>query len=155
MEINDHGQIEPFLAGPDIGYITRQLLFRATRREVTIQQVRRDIELMIAIGRCLVFTRADNRNVILLHQSTDAPMADIQTKLFQLFGHARTAITAQCKTVLLTDMRQYHKIPALAFANRARPMGPVYPRRHLQYAAQSFDRPSVPPGLNESKPLHF
>ena len=82
-------------------------------------------------------------------------MADIQTKLFQLFGHTRTAITAQCKTVLLTDMREDHKIPSLPFAHRARSPGPVSPRRHIQHTAHLLNRPGLLPNINESKPLHF
>jgi hypothetical protein len=68
-------------------------------------------------------------------------MTDGKTKLFQLFGHARASKAAQCKTVLHTDMRQDHEIPALTFADRLRSPGTVSPRRHLQHAAQSFNRP--------------
>ena len=92
IEIENDGQIEPSLAGPDVRDITGPFLVRPACREVPVQQVGRYVEPVIAIGRCLVFARADDTNVILLHQSTDAPMADIQTKLFQLFGHARAAI---------------------------------------------------------------
>ena len=82
-------------------------------------------------------------------------MADIQTKLLQLFGHARTAITAQCKTVLLTDMRQDHKVLALAFAHRTRPPGAKSPRCHLQHTAHLLNRPDLLPSINEGEPLHF
>ncbi|GGO17350.1 hypothetical protein GCM10007972_27390 [Iodidimonas muriae] len=40
IEIDYHGQIEPSLAGPYVGNITRPFLVRATHREVPVQQVR-------------------------------------------------------------------------------------------------------------------
>ena len=66
IEINDHGQVEPTLAGPYVRDVTDPFLVRRACREVTIQQVRRDIEPMVAVRGCFVFARADNRNVILL-----------------------------------------------------------------------------------------
>ena len=50
MQVQDHSQIQPPLAGPDVADITRPFLVRPGRREVAIQQVRCDVELMIAVG---------------------------------------------------------------------------------------------------------
>jgi hypothetical protein len=49
MQIQDHGKIEPAFAGPDIGNVTSPFLVWSICVEVTIQQVGRDVELMIAI----------------------------------------------------------------------------------------------------------
>ena len=74
---------------------------------------------------------------------------------FSSFSHTRAAITAERKTVLLTDMRQDHKVLALAFTHRARSPGPVTPRCHLEHPAQPFNRPDVLPSVNEGEPHHF
>ena len=49
MQVQDHSQIQPPLAGPDIADITGPLLVGEIRREVTIQQVRSDVERVIAV----------------------------------------------------------------------------------------------------------
>ena len=49
MQVQDHSQIQPALAGPDIADIARPFLIGLISGEVPIQQVRRDIELMIAV----------------------------------------------------------------------------------------------------------
>lgn len=67
IEIDDHGHVEPTLAGPDIRDVTRPFLVRPACREVPVQQVGRYVEPMVTVRGCLVFARADDRNVILLH----------------------------------------------------------------------------------------
>ena len=49
MQVQDHGQVQPPLARPDITDIACPLLVGRISVEVTIQQVWRDIELMIAV----------------------------------------------------------------------------------------------------------
>ena len=51
VQIQDHGQIQPALARPYAADIACPFLIRLFSREVPIQQVRRDIELVIAVGR--------------------------------------------------------------------------------------------------------
>ena len=51
MQVKDHSKIQPSLTRPDIADVTGPFLIRLLSREVPIQQVRRDIELVIAVGR--------------------------------------------------------------------------------------------------------
>lgn len=55
MQVQDYGQIQPPLAGPDITDITGPLLVRLICREVTIQQVRSHVERVIAVRGRLEF----------------------------------------------------------------------------------------------------
>ena len=70
---------------------TRPFLIAPIRREVTIQQVWRDIELMIAVRCRLVFTSSYDRYAVLTHQPAYAAVPYIQTNFLQLFGHTRPA----------------------------------------------------------------
>jgi hypothetical protein len=82
MQIQDHSQIQPALAHPDISNVTSPLLVWCISVEVTIQQVRGDVELMIAVRCGLMFARSNNRYTILTHQPAHAAMADAQAYVF-------------------------------------------------------------------------
>jgi hypothetical protein len=49
MQVQDYSQIQPPLAGPDVADITRPFLVGPIRCEVTVQQVWRDVERVVAI----------------------------------------------------------------------------------------------------------
>ena len=49
VQIEDHGQIQPAFARPYVADIACPFLIRLFSREVPIQQVRRDVELVIAV----------------------------------------------------------------------------------------------------------
>jgi hypothetical protein len=155
IEVENNSKVEPSLAGPDVRDITGPFLVGRTRREVLVEQVRRDVEPMIAVGRCLVFARAHNTNAVIPHQSADTPMTDGEAQLLELFRHAGAAVTAQRQIMLLANMRQNDEVRALALTHPARPPGAVAPRCDLQHAAQLLNRPDLLPDINESKSLHF
>jgi len=80
MQIQNHSQIEPALAslsamqghhlpvnGPDITDINNPFLIGSIRCKVTVQQVRRNVELVIAVCYNLMFTGSDHRYVVLAH----------------------------------------------------------------------------------------
>ena len=52
-QVDDDGQINPALTRPDVGDVARPLLVRGTRRKVLLQEVRRDVEGVIAVGGAL------------------------------------------------------------------------------------------------------
>ena len=52
-----------------------------------------------------MFARSYNRYAVLTHQTSDTTVTDIQADLFQFFGHAWPAITAQTETGLLLPSR--------------------------------------------------
>lgn len=58
MQIQNHDQIEPALTGPDIADINDPFLIREICFKVTVQQVGRDVELVIAVRRHSLAGRA-------------------------------------------------------------------------------------------------
>ena len=75
MQVQYNSQVQPSLAGPNVADITSPLLVGRISVEVAIQQVWRDIELMIAVGCCLVFAGSDDGYAVLAHQPADtAPL---------------------------------------------------------------------------------
>ena len=55
IQVQNHRQIEPALTGRDIADINHPSLVWSIRFKVTVQQVGCDLELVVAIGRDLVF----------------------------------------------------------------------------------------------------
>ena len=49
MQVEDDGQIDPALPRPDIGYVTSPFLIGLARSKVLIQEVRRDVEPVVAV----------------------------------------------------------------------------------------------------------
>lgn len=49
MQIKDDGEIQPPLAGPDIADVARPFLIGPIRRDVTVQQVWRDVEGVVTV----------------------------------------------------------------------------------------------------------
>ena len=72
---------------PYVADIACPFLIRLFSREVPIQQVRRDVELVVAIRRDLVFAGPYDRYAVLTHQPAYTAVPDIQADLLQLFRH--------------------------------------------------------------------
>lgn len=85
------GQIDQPLPFPDIGDVARPLLVRLARREAMRQEIRRDVERMVAIGGSLELPTADDLDAVLAHQTADPTQADAKDQFVQLLGHARPA----------------------------------------------------------------
>ena len=51
MQIKDDSQVEPTFAGPHKTDVSGPLMVGAIRMEVPVQQVRRDVEGVVAVGR--------------------------------------------------------------------------------------------------------
>lgn len=60
MQVQNYGEIKPTLLRPDIAYIDHPFLVWLFGKEVSVQQVRRDVELVIAVRRHLVFMGSDD-----------------------------------------------------------------------------------------------
>ena len=82
VQIQDHGQIQPAFAHPNIADVTGTFLIRLFSREVPIQQVRHNVELVIAVGRDLMLTCSHNRDAVLTHQPANTAVQDVQADLF-------------------------------------------------------------------------
>ena len=62
-------------------------------------------------------------NAVLSHQAPDMALADTDTQLVKLLGHARPAVTAEAQAMLIADMSQEHHAAPLAMRR-----GPVLAR---------------------------
>lgn len=67
MQIHDHSKIQPPFARPNISDVTSPFFVGLIRREVTIQQVWRNVELVIAVCRGLVFAGSNHGYAVLAH----------------------------------------------------------------------------------------
>ena len=121
-QINDYSQINPPLPRPDIGDVTCPLLVRPACAKVLLQEIRRDVEDVIAVRSRFEFASPNDLYAILAHQSPDTALADADAQFVQLLGHARPAVAAQAQAVLVADMGQEHPITPLAMRG-----GPVLP----------------------------
>jgi len=118
MQVQNHGQIQPTFARPDITDINNPFLVGPIRCKVAVQQVRRDVELVIAVRSYLVFARSDHRYTVLAHQPANTPMTDFQPQFFEFLRHPGPPIAAQRQAMLFSDMSQQHHILTLALADR-------------------------------------
>ena len=94
MQIEDDSQIQPALAGPDVADVTgllpgnglpanheRAFLVGSICREVTVQQVWRDVERVIAVRCRLEFVCSFNDDPVFAHQPTDTAVPHIDAGL--------------------------------------------------------------------------
>ena len=82
-------------------------------------------------------------------------MTNVQADLFQLLGHAWSAITAQAETRLFFDMRQRDHIRALSAASGATAMRPQAARADGHNPAHQIDGKCCSVLFNELKPHGF
>ena len=135
-QINDYSQIDPPLPCPDIGDVACPLLVRPARGKVLLQEIRRNVEGVITVGRALELSAADDLDTILAHQAAHPALADADAQLVQLLCHARSAVAAKAQAVLVANVGQEHHVTPLAMR-----WGPVLPGmktalRHPHQAAQ-------------------
>ena len=97
---------------------TGPFLVRRFCHEVTIQQVRCDVELVVAVSCNLVFACPHNGYIILAHQTANAAMPNVQTSIFQFFGHAWPAVAAKAETRFFFDVCQSHHVRPLPETGR-------------------------------------
>ena len=123
MQVQYHSQIQPTLSCPNIADVASLFLVWRICHEVTIQQIGRDVELVIAVplsaGCSAIACRAMVVTLCLRVRTTDmqfwrvhclvvaacsderetanTTMANIQTNFLQLFGHARPVMAARLR----------------------------------------------------------
>jgi len=135
MQVQDHRQIEPALAGPDIADVARPFLIGPVGGEVALQQVWGDVEGVIAVRRRFELACPFNDNPVLSHQPPNTPVPHINPDFLQFFGHARAAIAAQAQARLLLDVGQNHHVRALPAAGGAAAIGPQATWTDIHHAA--------------------
>ena len=67
LQIEDNGEVEPSLSGPHLADVTRPFPVQLICLEVPVQQVWRDVEGVVAVGRYFVFLRSFKSYAILAH----------------------------------------------------------------------------------------
>lgn len=161
MQVRYHSQIQPTLACPNIADVASLFLVWRICHEVTIQQIGRDVELVIAVplsaGCSAIACRAMVVTLCLRVRTTDmqfwrvhclvvaacsderetanTTMANIQANFLQLFGHARPVMAAQARTRLHFDMCKRDQIRPLPAAGGAASEGAQTARADLHNLA--------------------
>ena len=123
MQIKDDGQIYPAFPRPDIGDVAGPFLIWLARSKILLQEIRRDVECVVAVGSSLEFMSSDNADRVLPHQAPHSAEPDAQAQLAQLFRHSGATITALAQSVLFTNIRQKYHIAPLPKGD-----GPMLPR---------------------------
>src|SRR6202030_1768213 len=95
VQVHDGGQIEPALIGLDVGDIGEPDSVRRGGGEVSLKQVRRDREVVTAVGGAHPpWPRHDGPDTVTAHQSLDATAACPAALGPQLGMDARAAIAS-------------------------------------------------------------
>ena len=76
-KVNDEFKLNPTFPRPDIGDVARPLLVRRARREVLLQEIRRDVESVIAVGDGLELPCPDNLNALQALQPPQPALANL------------------------------------------------------------------------------
>src|SRR5512140_1353466 len=93
-QIHDGRQVQPSLAGPDIGDVGEPDLIAPVGREVTVEQVGRDREAMPAIGGAASsWPGRDGSNAMVAHLPFDSATACMVSLGLEFDMNARAAIT--------------------------------------------------------------
>mgnify|MGYP003652564230 CR=1 FL=1 len=155
MQIQNHGQKQPILTRPDIGDATRPFLGQVLGHKVAVQQVWRDVELVVAVRCDLMFPRSHYRYAVLTHQTPNTSMADVQTDLFQFLSHARATVATLVETRLFFDMRQGDQIRSLPAAGWTTAECPQTAHADVHNLTKARCRKRIPEFFDEPKPHGF
>ena len=77
LKIRDYGEIEPTLSRPDIADVSCLFLVWRICSKVTIEQVRRHIELVVSVSRHFVSVGFHYGYAVLAHQSAEAVVSHV------------------------------------------------------------------------------
>ncbi len=116
-QIEDHGQVEPALAGRDVGDIRQPDLIGLLGHEIPIQQVGRDRQGMLAVGRAhAIAARRVSPDAMPAHHPLDPLAADGLALGTQLGMNTRCPISAPVLGMNPPDIAQQFAIGDLARA---------------------------------------
>ena len=119
--------------------------------EVAIQQVRCDVELVIAVGRDLMLTCSQDRDAVLTHKPANTAVPDVQADLLQLFRHPWPTIAAKAETRLFLDVSQRHQIRSLPATRRTAAEGTQPPCADVNDMTQPIGRKAAPVFFDKPK----
>jgi len=122
VKIEDHGQVEPALAGRDIGYIGQPDLIGSVGHKILVQQVCRHRQGMLAVGRAHpIAAWCPSSNTMPTHHPLDPLAADDLALGAQLGMDARRPISFAVVGVNPLDVVQQPTVGDLACALRPGP----------------------------------
>src|SRR4029079_17533267 len=93
-QVDDDRQVHPALPGPQVRDVARPRRIRAVHDELPLEQVGRDRQSVLGVGRRLVFPRALRPNAILAHQPGHTLAAHAVALLGEFALNARRPIAA-------------------------------------------------------------
>src|ERR1700754_481319 len=141
VEIHHCGQIKPALIGLNVGDVGEPDLVRRGGDEVALKQVRRDREVVTAVGSAHPsWPRHDGPDTVAAHQSLDAASARAAALSPQLGMDARAAIAAIGIAVNPLDVVDELTIGGGSLTLWARPPGIIASRRDAEHAAHDLHR---------------
>jgi len=118
-QVEDHGQVQPALAGRDVGDIRQPDLGGLLGREIPIQQVFRDRQRMLAVGRAhAIAAWRVSPDAVPVHHPLDPLAADTLALSAQFGVDTRCPIPAPMIGVNPPDIAQPLAIGDLARAFR-------------------------------------
>ena len=101
-----YSQVQPTLVGRGIGDVARPHLIGGCCREVALQQVRSNGQLVFAVGGDHELSRASGLDAVLLHDAPHALLADTDTAGHQFLPHLGPAVFLLDLDVDSPDMSQ-------------------------------------------------
>src|SRR5947209_7216501 len=141
VQIHDGRQVQPSLAGPDIGDVGEPNLIAHGSREVPAEQVRRDWEAMPAVGGAASPRPGRDRpNRVVSHLPLDPATACTMALSFELGMNARAAIAAMTVAMNPLDVLQQFAIGRGAGTFRPRSPSIVARDRDVEDTAHDPDR---------------
>jgi len=113
-QVDHHGQEQPALVGSDVRDVARPHLVGLAHDELTIEQVGRDRQIVIAVGGDLEAPLALGTNAVQLHEFLHSLLADSNSACEQLFPDAGPAIAAICLGVDRLDVHEQRVVTQMA-----------------------------------------
>ncbi|SAK98745.1 hypothetical protein AWB75_07208 [Caballeronia catudaia] len=105
-QVEDDRQVQPAVVSPEVRDVRSPGLIGASGREVALQQVRRDRQVVVAVGGRPEAAFGLRLDAVQLHELLDAILADSNALGKQLLPHARPAIPpldSACTALMCTS----------------------------------------------------
>jgi hypothetical protein len=136
VEVHDGRQMEPSLAGLDVGDVSGPDPVRGRRSKVAIEQIGRDRQVVLAVGGPEPpWPRQDGANTVAAHQPLDATTACPVALGLQFAMDTRAAITFVIVVMDPFDVVQQGEVFGGSAALRARAPGIIAGRRDTEHVA--------------------
>ena len=149
-DVDDEGHVDPARVGLHVGEVRHPETVRCRRHEVTIDEVARSLQRVVADRRDLVAAALLHAGKSeLVHQSLDGAARDRDALAIQLLPHFLRAVDAiETGVVDPLDLRLQGLVATTSSGLGTSPSGVVGGGGELQRFADRLDSPSVPSGVD-------